>query len=845
MTLLRLVLRSVAAHWGRLTMTTLAVVLGVAFTSGTLILNSTIDRAFTQMMDGFDADIDAVVRVEGAFAQGFADYGDTATTLPEELAEELREADDVDAVYPMVLNTGTVLDAAGEPVGTTGAPQFVMSWHDRPESGYDLSGRAPSAPEEFVLDTATAQEAGLDVGDTTRIRLAGTEHEARLTGVFTVAGATGLAGATIVGLDHAAAQDLVLGDTDAVSEFYLVGIEGKSQWQVADSVAPMLDLGAESVPMDVVRVENAADLGDALGFLTTVLLVFAGIAVFVGAFLIVNTFAMLLAQRGRELALLRAVGAGRHQVRLMVLGEAFVVGIVASAVGIVTGFGLTVAILRVAETFGIALPDTAPVLDLPTVAAGVATGLGVTLVSAYGPIRRATRVPPVAALRDEVAMPASSLRGRLIVGLILVAAGGGTVARGVASSEGDLAAWQVGVGGAAVVLGIALLAPVLSRPVVAAIGAPILLLGVSGRLGRANAMRNPRRTAATAAALMIGMTLVTMIAVLSASMAASLDQWIDDELGFDFIAQPDGPNGSVPPEAVAELGDVEGVERVLPLRFGMTVVGEHPMPAGGVAAGDAEDAWDLRMVDGSPPEEDTQFAAREDVADANGWQPGHEVEFRFPTGVTAELELTGRYEANDVYPLPVLVDTSGYEEHFDEDLTAFAYLDTSEPPSAELRAELNNVVDAHSGLGLMDRSELKEFYGDQLGSITNLVYVMLAMSVVIAALGIVNTLALATAERTREIGLLRAVGLARGQLRRMVRLEATVIAAFGALVGVAVGLGFGWAFQQVLVDLREFSVPADQLVALLVLGVGIGVVAAVWPAWRAARMNVLRAISAE
>ncbi|QVQ52510.1 ABC transporter permease [Spiractinospora alimapuensis] len=797
------------------------------------------------MMDGFDADIDAVVRVEGAFAQGFADYGDTTTTLSESLAEELREADDVHAVYPMVLSTGTVLDPSGEPVGTTGAPQFVMSWHDRPGSGYDLSGRAPNAPEEFVLDTATAQEAGLDVGDTTRIRLAGAEHEFRLSGVFTVAGATGLAGATIVGLDHAVAQDVVLGDTGAVSEFYLVGVEGKSQWQVADSVAPVLDLGTESVPMDVVRVENAADLGEALGFLTTVLLVFAGIAVFVGAFLIVNTFAMLLAQRGRELALLRAVGAGRHQVRLMVLGEAVVVGVVASVAGIIAGYGLTLGILRVAEAFGIALPDTTPVLDAPTMAAGVATGLGVTLVSAYGPIRRATRVPPVAVLRDEVAMPVSSLRGRLVAGLLLVATGGVSVARGVTSPEGDLAAWQVGLGGAAVVLGVALLAPVLSRPVVAAVGAPITLLGVSGRLGRANAMRNPRRTAATASALMVGMTLVTMIAVLSASMAASLDRWIDDELGFDFIAQPDGPNGTITPEAVAELGDVEGVERVLALRFGMTVTDDQPMPMGGIAGDEVEEAWDLRMVDGSPPERDTQFAAREDVADAHGWRTGEEVEFRFPTGASAELELTGRYEPSDVYPLPVLLDTSGYAEHFDEELTAFAYLDTAGPAGTELRDELNSVADAHSGLGLMDRGELKEFYGDQLASLTNLVYVMLAMSVVIAALGIVNTLALATAERTREIGLLRAVGLARWQLRRMVRLEATVIAAFGALTGVAVGLGFGWAFQQILVDLREFSVPTGQLATLLVLGVGIGVVAAVWPAWRAARMNVLRAISAE
>lgn len=845
MTLLRLSLRSVAAHWGRLVMTTLAVVLGVAFTSGTLILNSTIDRAFTEMTEEFDADIDAVVRTEGAFAQGFTDFGNTATTLPADLAEDLRDDSDVVEVYPMVNSTGTVLDDTGEPVGSPGAPQFVMSWYDRPDSGYELSGRAPRGEEEFVLDAGTAEDAGLAVGDTTRLLLDDEEYEFQLTGVFTTAGATGLAGATMVGLDHSAAQSLVLDDTDVVSEFYLVGADGKSQWQIADSVAPVLDVGVESVPMDIVRVENSADLGEALGFLTTVLLVFAGIAVFVGAFLIVNTFAMLLAQRGRELALLRAVGASQRQVRLMVLGEALVMGVTASAVGVFAGLGMTTLMLRVALEFGVNLPATTPVLDAASIAAGIGTGVGVTLVSAYGPIRRATRVPPVAALRDEVALPSSSLWGRGVLGGVLVIAGGIAVTRGLFVPESDLVTWLVGLGGAAVITGIALMAPLFSRPVVAVIGAPVALLGVSGRLGRANAMRSPRRTAATASALMIGLALVTMIAVLSASMAASLDRWIDDELGFDFIVQPDVPGGSVSTEALSEMESVEGVRNVLPLRFGMVAAGESTLPAGGIAAADAEDEWDVELVAGSVPTEETQFAAERDVADANGWELGAPVEFQLPTGTTAELELTGLYASGEVFPFPLFLDMSGYDRHFDEELVIFAYLSTQSPPTERLRADLNAVTDGHSGLDLMDHSELKDFYSEQLNSITNLVYVMLAMSVVIAGLGIVNTLALATAERVREIGLLRAVGLARVQLRRMVRLEAMVIAGFGALVGVATGLGFGWVFQQVLEDLREFSVPVEQLVALLVLGVGIGVVAALWPAWRAARMNVLHAISME
>lgn len=849
MTLLRLTLRGLAAHWVRLLMTTLSVVLGVSFVAGTFVLTATMDRAFAELNDGFDADIDAVVRTEGTFSQGFADYGDTTASLPAELADDLRGEPEVVRVYPMALGLAAVLDAEGEEIGAQGAPQYVMSWYERPGSGYELDGRAPEGDSELVLDEATAEQGGYAVGDTVLLRVDGDEHELELTGVFTVAGATGLAGATLVGLEHAAAQELVLGDTDAVSEFYLVGQEGKSQWQVADSVAPLLDLGQESLPMDIVRDEASAGFDEALGFLNTFLLVFAGIALFVGSFLIFNTFAMLLAQRGRELALLRAIGASQQQVRAAVLGEALVVGVAASAGGLAGGLALARGLLGAIRSFGVEVPETTLALGPLAVAASFTVGIGVTLVSAYGPVRRGAKVPPIAALRDDVALPTRSLWVRGLLGAALLGAGVAMIWRGLEGAGSDLAPWLVGFGAATVFTAVAMLAPLVSRPVVAVLGAPFpLLFRVSGRLGRANAMRNPRRTAATASALMIGLGLVATVGTLNASTAESMDRWIDDELGFDYIATPEDFTSYVPDGAVEDLAAVEGMEAVVAPRFGVAEVDGEPVPVGAAESAHLTEELEVVFSEGEEPAGEDAFAASAETAAERGWSLGQSLEWHLPNGTEAELRLVGIYdESSDMFGFPALIGMDGYAEHFDEVLVNSVFMRAEGEPGAGVRSEVDAAVEGHSGVTVMDRTELKDFYGEQLGAFTNLIYVMLLLSILIAALGIINTLALATAERVREIGLLRAVGLSRLQLRRMVRLESVVISVFGALLGTGIGIVFAWALQRVLEDegITVLAVPAGQLAGLLGVAVVIGVLAALWPAWRASRMDVLRAIATE
>ncbi|WP_017625463.1 ABC transporter permease, partial [Nocardiopsis chromatogenes] len=418
MILLRLALRGLAAHRLRLALTAVAVVLGVAFTSGTLILTDTMERSFTRMFAGINADVDAVVRTEQAFSQQAGPALGAGPGLPADLAEELAEPEEVEGVYPVAEGTAVLLDPDGEEVGGQGPPQIGTTWHGRPGSGITLTaGRGPGGAGEFVLDEGTAAEQGLEPGDRAVLRFpdpgggAGDERDMELTGTFR-AGQVGMAaGATVAAFAPDTARRLLLGDPDRVTEFHLVGDDAKSQWQIADSVASVLPLGAESLPMDIVRDEETGPLLEVLGFFEVFLLTFAGIALFTASFLIANTFAVLVARRVRELALLRAVGASQGQVRAVVMGEALGVGLVGSALGLAAGAVLARGVLAAMGAAGVGLPEVPLRLTGTSAAVAVAVGVGVTLAAAYVPVRRGTRVPPVAAMRDDIGATTAPVTG--------------------------------------------------------------------------------------------------------------------------------------------------------------------------------------------------------------------------------------------------------------------------------------------------------------------------------------------------------------------------------------------------------------------------------------------------
>lgn len=859
MILLRLALRGLAAHRLRLALTAVAVVLGVAFTSGTLILTDTMERSFTRMFEGIDADVDAVVRTAQAFSQQAGPALGAGPGLPADLAEELAEPEEVEGVYPVAEGTAALLGPDGEEVGGQGPPQIGTTWHGRPGSGITLTaGRGPGADDEFALDEGTAADQGLEPGDRAVLRFpdpgpgggAVDEREMELTGVFR-AGEVGMAaGATVAAFEPETARRLLLGDPDQVTEFHLVGDDAKSQWQIADAVAPVLPLGAESLPMDIVRDEETGPLLEVLGFFEVFLLTFAGIAMFTASFLIANTFAVLVARRVRELALLRAVGASQGQVRAVVMGEALGVGLVGSALGLAAGAALARLVLAAMGAAGVGLPEVPLRLTGTSAAVAVAVGVGVTLAAAYVPVRRGTRVPPVAAMRDDIGATTAPVTGvgRFAIGAVAAVAGAASTAGGVLLAGGDAAPWLVGAGAALVLLALAALAPLLGRPVLRAVGAPLpRLWGLPGRLGRDNALRSPRRTAATAMALTVGLGLVAAIAALSASAEESVDRRIDEAMGADLAVVAEGFDRSVPPQVAEEVDGAPGVAAVAAVRVGRLEVAGAPAMA---SSGDPERlarAASLDVVEGGGGFSEAGIMVAQDVADERGWRVGRDVPVVFPDGTEAELPLEGVYATGSLVASDHLLSPEAYTEYFDEDLVAAVYVSADPGAADRARAAVDTALEGAPGAEVLDRGEMKERNRESLARLTGTISAMLVLSVVIAGLGIANTLALSASERVREIGLLRAVGLSRVGLRKMIRLEAVVIAVFGALPGLGVGLLFAWALHKVLEDegIVVFAVPTGILAALLGASVVIGVLASLWPAWRASRMDVLKAIATE
>ncbi|HEY8506560.1 MAG TPA: FtsX-like permease family protein, partial [Gemmataceae bacterium] len=656
-------------------------------------------------------------------------------------------------------------------------------------SFYEVTaGRAPRGPHEVAVDEATADKGGLAIGDTTQVITAGPPRRMTIVGLIDTGN---LMGTTITAFDTPTAQQLLL------KPGYFSDIEmksaGPSEEELRDRVAAVLPPGLEAITGTELREEAQSDVAQIMGFFRTFLLVFALISIFVGAFIIFNTFSMLVAQRTRELALLRAIGAARAQVTRAVLGEAVAVGIVGSTLGLLAGAGLAALLQSQMGDAG----DGGLVFTVTPVIWAYTVGIVVTVVSAYFPARRAAKVPPVAALRDDVALPQRSLRVRVALGSLLTAAGAALIGVGLAG-VGEQPVIPIGAGVFAVFVGVAMLAPVISVPVLRVLGAPgARLLGAPGRLARQNALRNPRRTAATAAALMIGLALITTVNVLGSTTRASVDEQIDAQFGADYLVEAEGAGG-VNPEALKKIQSTPGVVSASPTYDGQVkIAGKDAF----YVAGDTDvvaEAARLKMVSGSTDAGPAGLMVSEDTAKDNGWKVGTTVPVQFPDGKTERLTLTGVYERSDLIG-PRLMSQEVHLRHAARPTVAVVVLDTASA-DAPTRAALESALKAYPNLKVIDQASLKEEAHGQVDGFVTFLTILLVMSVVIAAVGVINTLALSVIERTREIGLLRAIGISRRQLRRMIRLESIMIAVFGALLGMVIGIAFGAALQNALAD---------------------------------------------
>jgi putative ABC transport system permease protein len=740
-----------------------------------------------------------------------------------------------------------VIGKNGKAAVNGGAPPLGFGWSDDPKSWRLVSGRAPTSSSEVAVERDTLTLAKLKVGDQTRVVVGGTILPVTIVGSVRTANDAGLLGATATLFDRSTALQLYAED-GKVPSFGITAAQGVSPDQLRDRLAAAMPKSTDVLTGKQLADETKKNLDNGiLKIFTTFFLVFAFIAVFVGAFVILNTFSMLVAQRTRELALLRALGASRRQVTRSVLVEAFLVGTVSSAIGLGVGALIATALKALLGTFGLKISGGLPI-EVRTVVWCFAVGILVTLVAAYFPARRAAKIPPVAAMRDDVALPTRSLRRRLIIGLLLTVVGVAVLILGLSGST-DKSGLLTGVGAGLTVLGVTVLAPVIAPAVLRVIGWPIAkLYGTSGRLARDNAIRNPRRSAATASALMIGLALVTGVTVLAQSTKASFAKAFNTDLTAQY-ALTAASGQPVPAEAAAKARAIPGVAKVAEYTGLPVLVNNEQMDATMAVGSDLVAAQRIDMSAGSPATLDqNQILVSSKLAKSKHWSVGQTLTGRV-AAEPVQLTIGGIY-TNDQLLGGLVMPRAWYDKAIPANQRidfAIAVVTADGKTSDSVKAGLEQAMKPYAIVNVATKSEYIKDQQGQLNILLYILYALLGLAVVIAIFGIVNTLALSVFERTREIGLLRAVGMVRSQLRRVVRLESVAISLFGAVMGLVLGLFFGIAVQQALKDdgLDVLSIPYVSLVLFLVFAALAGVFAAIWPARRAARLDVLRAITTE
>jgi putative ABC transport system permease protein len=814
--MLLLTLKQLAAKKARLFTTMAAVLLGVTFLVGTLVLTDSIDHTLDRILADANAGTDAYIRTSSNLELTF---GQARARLDVSLVEQVRSFDGVGDAVGRINGYAQILDADGEPVGNASqAPAFGLNWIANPKlNAYKIdSGHAPGNDHEIVIDKRSARIAHLQAGDRTTVLTSGAPQLFTISGVATFAGADSPGNATaVLFTDHAAAE--LLGEPGRVDGIAVTASDGRSQEELtADLGTALRNVGGTEVitGAELTREDQNA-VADAMSFFNVFMFIFAGIAVFVGAFIINNTFAITVAQRTREMAMLRAIGADRRQVLRSVLIEALAIGVLASAIGLILERLAAVGLTAMLDSFGFDMPDGSIVLTARTVVVSATVGIGVTVASAWLPARRASRVAPIEALRSVAYEHSHHNRTRATVGLLATVAGVVALAIGLANTTPAL----VGLGAAIVFVAVTILGPVLVRPVVTTLGTPVARTrGIPGALAQHNTLRNPARTSRTAAALMIGVGLVAFITIFAASLSTSMrGSFADDFTGTHVCDSGAFDAGfGISPELAATIRRQPGVTAVSETRIANVQVNHAPTLLFAFEPHDISKVFDLGRVSGNLNAlNDDGIAVSADSAIRHGWKLG------------------------DNCLVDQFVAISTFDRHVSERLDARIYVRTTNP------AALQDATTGYATVNVLDEDGFIESQNEQVNTLLGLMYALLTLAVLIALLGIANTLTLSILERTRELGLLRALGMSRAQLRSTIRYEAVLIAGFGTLLGLATGLFFGWALVRALADegITDLALPVAKLGVVAGIAVIAGLTAALLPARRAARLDILSAIA--
>ena len=846
----RLVLRGIRSHLGRLILTLVSVVLGVAFVSGSFVLADSLRTIFDQVSEDAFAGVDAQVRaVEG--------------DLNSSRAEDLRFSDSVIATVQALPEVEVAegglfafektytIDASGEIVRPLGPPVFTTSW-DGPSavsSFRNIEGTPPSG-QEVVLDATQAKAGGFTLGDAITISLPTGEPE-----IFTLAGTLdfgegGTGGAYFVAFDLPTTQRVL--DADGLVDSIVVNAaDGVTPEQLVEAIRVVLPEGLEAVTGEVVIGEQQADFGEFINIFGNVLLGFAVVVLFVSTFIIHNTFATLVGQRTRQYGLLRSIGASAKQIRGMVMLEAGFVGVLASILGLLGGLGVASLLKRLFSSGGAEFPDGPLEIRTRTIVVVVIVGMVVTLVSALMPALKASRVAPLEAFRSG-GVRQRSLRSRLALGAVVTVPGAVLLGLGMFGDAGSTSATLglVGVGGALTFIGVSMLSALFAGPVTSGLGLPVAKVkGVTGQIARGNASRNPQRTSATATALMIGLALISGVAVLTQSILDTFNEILEDAISADLFIFESNQGLEFSATLVDQLRPLPEIADISGYSSVEARIDGEVRSVTGFDSTAGTSVVDFGVIEGVATIGTDGLGVLDDVAAENGIALGDIVPVEFEDGFTTEVEVRAIFDDASVLDgRGWLLDRSLTSAHINVDDVSFiglTYTEGVDPIFA--RSVVEEVTAAFPQLSVQDNTEFKEEAEGQIAQLQVVITGLLVLCLVVAFFGIVNTMALAVLERTREIGLLRAVGMTRRQLRTSVRWEAAIISLFGSLLGIALGLVLGAAAVIAIPDsfVSSIGIPWGQLAAYTVVGGGLGVLAAWFPARRAAKLDVLDAIATE
>jgi putative ABC transport system permease protein len=844
-------LRNLGERKLRTVLTSLAIVLGVMMVAGTYVLTDTINRSFDDIFTESNKGIDAVVQTHQAVD---TDNGQVPP-FSEKVLDQVRQVDGVGVAAGEIADQQVqIIGSDGKPRGGNGAPSFGFSV---PPKEFDpltyVEGGPPKTDDEVVIDKASADDEGFSVGD--QIDVAGKEavKTYTLVGIATLGDVDSFGGATLTEFTLPEAQRIT-GKEGQLDQVVVAAASGTTPEQLAANIKAQLPSTLEVRTGQQNVQDQRDDVSDFTGFLKTALLIFAGVSLFVAAFLIFNTFSITVAQRTREFAMLRTLGANRRQILATVVVEAFVIGLIAAIVGVGAGIGFASGLKGLFKALGIDLPATGTVIEPRTIIVGLVLGTGLTVLAALIPALRATRIAPVAGLREGavIATP-KQRRRREVVGGVLAAIGIALMLLGLFEVLTPGAAW-VGVGAGAVFIGTTLLSARLVTPLASVVGVPLeRTRGIAGRIARENTIRNPNRTASTAAALMIGLALVSFVTVFAAGLKGSIDNAIDKTFTGDLILSNEDNFSDIPRKTVDAMKGIDGVAVASPLIYTQDIV--QGVGKGNLTLVEPSTAAQVLSLDWKDGNQDllTNMGPNDAVIDQK-WGADHNInvgdQFSVKTasGKVLTFTVTGNFTDNTDFIGDYAASTENAAAFGEASgvTNVFLNLDPGADATA-VRAQIDDVLDKQfPTVKSENQQELKDSIAQSLQGLLGIVYALLAFSIVVSLFGIVNTLALSIHERTRELGLLRAVGTSRRQVRRIVRYEAVITALIGAVLGAVLGVIFAVVISRPLAsDGFILSIPVGQLILMLVLAALAGVIAAIGPARRASRMDVLEALAYE